>query len=237
MGITVSRISRAHNPKVAGSNPAPAIYEFPDALSLGARGFSLSETGGHRSRVAEVGRGVEYRLDLVGPDALGSARLDVLDGVLGRGVAAGQLLDALLGGDDGMVGVVVFFESQRLSVEHAGDLFVLVFSASCSRHASPMDRARSRRRRRSRSGRRAGRGGERGLAGRALACALRRPRRRAGWEPGPVHPSVAHDTRARRAVLAAARPVRVARSRRPVSHAVQRRPIELTSNSRISISG
>jgi hypothetical protein len=40
----VDTIEAAHNPEVAGSNPAPAMNESPDALPLGGRGFSFSET-------------------------------------------------------------------------------------------------------------------------------------------------------------------------------------------------
>jgi hypothetical protein len=46
--------------------------------------------------------------------------------VLDGGVAAGQLLDALLGrGDDGVVGVVVLLQAERLPVDGAFDLLAL----------------------------------------------------------------------------------------------------------------
>ena len=53
-----------------------------------------------------------------------------MERVFRRGAAAGQLLDALLGGsDDGVVGVVVLFEARRLAVDRAVDVLLLVSEA------------------------------------------------------------------------------------------------------------
>jgi hypothetical protein len=76
-------------------------------------------------RGAQVGDAVEHLEDLLGADAGWAVCLEASGCVLYGGVAAGQLLDALLGcGDDGVDGVVVLLE-ERLSVDGAFDLLSL----------------------------------------------------------------------------------------------------------------
>jgi hypothetical protein len=93
----------AHNPKVAGSNPAPAIYESPDRVVLIGRGFVFWEQLGSDRR-GELDGPVGLVVD--GCDLEGVADVSEFGGVgVGeRGTQVGygvEHLEDLLGADAG----------------------------------------------------------------------------------------------------------------------------------------
>jgi hypothetical protein len=109
---------RAHNPKVAGSNPAPAMNESP-TLSVALGVFRLRRRAAGRAAARWSWCAALSEMAI-------TSKARVLEGVLGRGLAAGQLLDPLLGcRDDGMVGVVVLLQTKRLPVERSPDVLLL----------------------------------------------------------------------------------------------------------------
>jgi hypothetical protein len=108
-----------HSEVANGFVSVPRYERIPDAF-CGVGGFSSSET-------SSAGRAAaRWSWCAALSEMAITSKARVLEGVLGRGLAAGQLLDPLLGcRDDGMVGVVVLLQTKRLPVERSPDVLLL----------------------------------------------------------------------------------------------------------------
>jgi hypothetical protein len=81
-------------------------------------GFAVAGEGG-----AQVGHGVEHRLDFVGPGAGRAVDFQVADRFGDRFAAGAEFLDPAGGeGDDGVVGVLALLEAEGLAVQRAVDV-------------------------------------------------------------------------------------------------------------------